>query len=545
MTTAPPRNVVSLLAAVAARCPARPALLAADGRVTYGELWSRVDRCSVGLRTAGLKPGDRCICMVPMSVDLYVILLGILKAGGVAVFVDPWIGMHQIAAFAAFAEPRAFVGVAKSHLLRLLQPALRHIPIGVTMGRRVGRLPARLALADLLTAPGDGAIHATAESDSALITFTSGSSGTPKGANRTHGFLNAQHTALKHEFPMHETDVDLTMFPVFALNNLAQGVTTVIPRIDFRRVADISGADVLAQIRAYGVTTCTGSPPFFDRLVEAAPGLALRRILTGGAPVSDTQLRRWRAAWPQTEIVVVYGSTEAEPVAHMDAAARLALEPMLHAAAPGFCTGRPTALLRTRVIRITKGPVVLGPRGWPAWEVPHGTVGELVVMGAHVCRDYFRNATAAAENKIVDADNTIWHRMGDTGYVDPNGRFWLVGRVHSTIVRDGTCVHPQLLEQAVAGPDVRQAAAVGLPDAQLGERVVLVVVPADSARAGGRDSGEPMSRAAWEEHCRRRVSQAGLVADEIRIVREPLPVDPRHNAKIDYAALRNRLRGAP
>jgi acyl-CoA synthetase (AMP-forming)/AMP-acid ligase II len=539
VVTFPDANVLSILRDVARTVPDTPALVTrgADGqdrRVTFRILWERIDRVSTGLRRLGLGPGDRAIVMIPMSIELYVALLAILKLGAVAVFVDPWIGWRQIAAFAAFAEPRAYVGVGRSHLLRWLAPRLRKIPLTVTTGRRWGSLPAGQTLAELETTPGNGVVAPVAPDDSALVTFTSGSSGEPKGADRTHGFLVAQHRALAAEFPAAPGDVDMPMFPVFALNNLATGVPSIVPAMDFRRVDRVDAATVLGQMRAHGVTTCTASPPFFDRLAghlsrtgEAPP--SLRRLLTGGAPVSDAQLRVWRGAFPGTEIQVVYGSTEAEPVAHLSAEERLAAVSDVRPASPGFCAGRLSERVRARVIRIERGPVELVSGSWEGWELPGGEIGELVVSGNHVGKSYYRNPRAVRENKIVDASGTVWHRMGDTGYFDGRERFWLAGRVHSTIRRGGALVHPQLVEQAARGEDprIRRIAAVGLPDPALGERVALVIETG---------AGEEL-----EADVRTRLAAAGWMVDEIVRTAESLPVDPRHNSKIDYPRLREKL----
>lgn len=529
-------NVLSVLRRVAGRVPDRPALILESGAITFGDLWERIGRASAGLRRLGLAPGDRAIVMIPMSIDLYVAMLSLLAMGAVAVFVDPWIGRRQIASFAAFAEPRAWIGIGRSHLLRLLDPRLRAIPRAVTTGWRLGPWPAPVSLADLEEAGGEGDLHPVSPGDPALITFTSGSSGEPKGANRTHGFLLAQGAALAAEFPAEEGDVDMPMFPVFALNNLASGVPSVVPAMDFRRVDRVDGARLLAQMRRHGVTTCTASPPFFDRLaaaVESRPGdrPGLRRLLTGGAPVSDAQLRTWRRAFPETAILVAYGSTEAEPVAHLAAEERLAATCPGRPLAPtlGYCAGAPIDRIRARVVRIHPGPIELGEGGWAAWELPAGAVGELVVSGDHVCRDYYRNPAAVRENKIAEpATGAVWHRMGDTGCFDAEGRFWLAGRVHSTIRRAGGLVHPQLVEQAACAEDprLRRAAAVGLPDPVLGERVVLVVETEEQGIA---------------EEIAGRIAAAGLPVDEILLTNDPLPVDPRHNSKIDYGRLRERL----
>lgn len=470
--------------------------------------------------------------MVPMSIDLYVVLLAVLKIGSVAVFVDPWIGRRQIAEFAALAEPAAFIGIGRSHLLRLADARLRSIPCTVTTGRAAFGVPAGRTLRQLRAASGDGAVEAVAPDDPALVTFTTGSSGAPKGANRTHGYLLAQHTALQTEFPYSENDIDLTMFPVFALNNLAKGIPTIVPSIDFRRVAQADGSALLRRIRQEVVTTMTASPPLVDALQSAVEGTtplsSLRRVLVGGAPVTDDQLRRWRRALPETEVVVVYGSTEAEPVAHIDADERLRLSGGVVARPLGYCAGIPTSLLETRIVRICDDPIHLGELGWEAWELPKGEVGELVVTGDHVGKDYYLSPEATAANKIRDTEGRIWHRMGDTGFFDDESRFWLAGRVHSTIYRRGTPFHPQLVEQAAAGQGVRRAAALGVSDVQLGQRLVVVV----QVDRSDKELADAVAQ---------RLGETGFAPDEVVLTCRALPVDPRHNSKVDYPRLRAML----
>ena len=197
---------------------------------------------------------------------------------------------------------------------------------------------------------------------------------------------------------------------------------------------------------------------------------------------------------------------------------------------PGFCMGRPTALLRTKIIPICK--TALGETRWEELALERGAVGELLVSGEHVCRDYYNNPDAVRENKIMGPDNIIWHRMGDTGYFDEQDRFWLVGRVHSTMYRDRVAVHPQLLEQAAqaADPGIVRAAAVGLPDAKLGERIIVVVQVVQDV-AGLADA------------VRQRLAAAGYPCDEVVVTGKTLPLDPRHNSKIEYGQLRAQLLG--
>ncbi|HEY0159460.1 MAG TPA: AMP-binding protein [Thermoanaerobaculia bacterium] len=478
-------NAVALLRHAARRHPDRVAFLERGTSTTFSALWDRVCRFSGALHAAGFAPGDRALIAIPMSVELYVSLLAVLKEGGVAVFLDPWVGKRAMIDLARHANLKAWLGTPKSHLLRLFVRGVGIAPL--SLHRFAG--PMREALYDA---------H---DDDRALITYTTGSSGRPKGVNRTHRILVAQHERLAEAFPSREGDVDYCAFPVFALNNLALGVTTSLD--------DPAAA-----------TTATASPPFFD----TAPPHPFRRILTGGAPVTDLQLRRWRAKWPEAEIAIAYGSSEAEPVAHITA------EERLRAGGRGYVAGKIVNGVRARIepigSSVPRGSSTLLSPEEP--EEPRGTprnseeIGELLVAGDHVCRDYDHDPHATRKNKVFDPDGTVWHRMGDTGWFDEEGRFRIAGRVHSTIWRYGVPVHAQLVEQAAQGDDerIRRVAAVAV-----GARVA-VVVESDA------DVGDDV---------RARLAAAGEPCDIVLVTRDPLPVDPRHQSKIDYDKLRARL----
>ncbi len=501
MTPSHTHNITSLLDQAAARNPDRPALVFGTLHTSFEQLLKHVNQCASLLIACGLQPGERVIIMIPMSPELYIALLGVMRCGAVAVFVDPWIPMRQIAAFAAFASPAGFIGIPKSHLLRLLSPKLARTRISISTGPVACGIPARFSLTRMATHPTNLPPAPVTPDHSALITFTSGSSGIPKGADRTHGFLKAQYEALCQGFDYRDGDIDMPMFPVFALRNLAAGITSVIPDMDFKNVAAVDPVIIEQQLLKHRATLVTASPPFIDRLAELTPPPRLRKILTGGAPVNAKQLARWHRAFPDTAIEIIYGSTEAEPVAHLTSHERLATE-----SEEGFCCGRPTPLLKTRIIEICKGPVT--PDELDEVTLPQGQTGELIVAGDHVCRGYFANPDALRENKIIQPDGTCWHRMGDTGYFDASGLFFLTGRVHSTIVRNGTILHAQVVEAEAAKqlPDATRVAAL-----EQGGRLVIIV------------QGEPATHT--------------IDADQILFTNTPLPLDPRHKSKIDYPKL--------
>jgi len=390
------------------------------------------------------------------------------------------------------------------------------------LGRRCGR---QVPIADV-----------TPET-TALVTFTTGSSGTPKGANRTHGFLLAQHRALDAHVPYEPGDTDLPAFPIFLLNNMAAGITTVVPAIDLARPADTDPERVLAQLLHERLPCATISPSLLHRMSRFAAehGVVLdglRRMITGGAPVGPGLVRDFARAAPGAELLILYGSTEAEPMTHVtgEEMLRWLEEEPGFAEQEGVCVGRMAEGLAWRLVRLHKGPIRLGEAGWVEWDVAEGAPGELIVAGEHVCRDYFRNDEALSRAKAQDGD-TVWHRTGDVGRLDEQGRLWLVGRVHNAILRGDATLFPVTPEEVLRGLDVvRQGAFVGLPDPELGERACAAFSTAEAPA----DAAE---EAAWCAVVREALEAAGVTVDDVRLVAR-VPMDPRHHSKVDYDRLR-------
>lgn len=519
-------NVAARLAERAALHPGRTAIVEYAGgrprRITFGGLAERVAALSAGMREAGIGAGDRVLLFVPMSIDLYVALLATLHAGGVAVFLDAWAGRERLDAAVAAARPRAFFGSPRAHLLRFLSPAVRAVPVKWIAGRRWPRLARHERRGAAVPA---AAVRAD---DPALVTFTTGSTGRPKGAARSHAFLWAQHRALAAHLRLAEQDVDMPTLPVFVLNNLAGGTTSVIPDFDPRRPAEIDPEAILRQLRAEGVTTSSGSPAFYGRLAgwcaERGTELPLRALWTGGAPVYPP-LARLLADTTAGEAHVVYGSTEAEPVAGIGAREMLAA---MERGGEGICVGATVPEIALRILRPHDGPVELGPRGWAEWDAAPGETGEVAVAGDHVLAGYLDDPAADRENKVRDGAR-VWHRTGDAARLDADGRLWLMGRVGQRVVRAGATWWSTPAEvRALGVSGVRHAAYLGLPDAAFGARAVLCV----ETEGGRLDEAE---RAAILERL------CPIPVDELRALPR-IPRDPRHASKTDTAELRRLLR---
>lgn len=524
-------NVISHLEEHRRQHADRPALLwsTADNTVanlTYGELASRVETVAAGLKRLGLDAGDRAFLFVPMSAELYVTMFAVQRIGAIAVFLDSWARGDQLADCARQVQPRAFIGPEAAFALAAQAPQLSAIPLRIVVGPHEGRYTASLEglVSEVLDCP----LAPLAGDHPALITFTTGSSGAPKGAERSHRFLCAQHLALDREIPYQDNDIDLPAFPVFALNNLAGGVSTVLPAIDLAQPSPDDGVRLVAQMKQAGVTCSTLSPWLLRGLTAAAKAgdfPKLRRVITGGAPISSDDVSAFAAVAPGAELHILYGSTEVEPIAHL--AARDMPD---EAEGEGVCLGRVSDGLEYRFIRPSHDPVELDDAGWDKWDVSRGQIGELVVHGDHVCHGYWRNPEAFGRAKIRDAQDRIWHRTGDLTYEDSQQRLWMVGRVHSAICRSGELLFPIKPEVVMKQqPFVLAAGYVGVPHTKLGEEAVAAFSVRD-------DQDTPDAEARILEVLR----TAGVTVD--RVVRlDKLPLDPRHHSKVEYGVLRELL----
>ena len=523
-------NIAEVLHAQATTRPQAAAIIETRrGRsrtLTFAGLEQASGQVAHLLHRAGLRPGDAVLLFQPMSADLYVALAAIFRLGLVAMFVDPWAGREHLEHCCSLKPPRALIAGAKAHLLRLLSPALRRIPLKFSTDLRVpGATP--LSRAGRL-APYEPVEACTPETP-ALLTFTSGSTGRPKGAVRTHGFLLAQHRALEQSLELKAGETDLTTLPIFVLANLASGVTSLIPDADLRRPGSIDAEAVVAQIDAHRPTRTVASPAFLERLADycelhgrVLPGF--ERVFTGGAPVFPRLLERLRRVAPGAEITAVYGSTEAEPMAHVGHHAIGAQDVSAMLAGRGLLAGFAVPRIQLRILSDQWGSPV-GPYTRPEFEAAclhAGEVGEIVVSGAHVLGGYL-DGHGDEETKFT-VEGTRWHRTGDAGYLDARGRLWLLGRCAARIEDARGTVYPFSVECAAQHhPGVRRAAVL----AHQGRRILAL---------------ELFDGVADRELLSLRQGLAWARIDEIR-VHEHIPVDKRHNAKIDYPALKKLLDG--
>ena len=504
--------------------PGLSLLTGATHTVTFGELERRVAHAASGLLAAGVGPGTRTALLVPPNADFFVIAYALLRVRAVPVVVDPGIGLRRVRDCLGEAAPAAFVGVAQAHLARRLLRWCPDARIAVTAGpvpvpgtrslRHVERDGSRRGRYAPVPRPDGGP---------AAILFTSGSTGPPKGVEHHEDGLLAQAALVGDLFGLGPGDVSLATFPPFALFGPALGMTTVVPRMDPTKPAKIVPSRVVRAARDTGATVMFGSPAVLDRLGRgAAAGThlpTLRQVISAGAPVPrDVQRRVLALLAPGAQVHTPYGATEALPVATIGSDELLALPD------DGICVGRPVPGVDVALMRVTDGPVETLT---PDRHVAPGEVGEVVVRGPVVSPAYADRpeATAAAKTRW---DGELAHRTGDLASRDAAGRLWFAGRVaHVVHTADGPLCSVPCEEVLNHHPAVRRTALVGIGAA--GDATpVAVVEMLDGAPMTGAVRRELGAIAAADPRTRTITT----------LLEHPrLPVDPRHNSKIDRPAL--------
>jgi long-chain acyl-CoA synthetase len=466
---------MNLATILAAGHDARPALLCDDGAVSYAELRSRAGSVAAALRAEGVRPGDRVGLLLPNGTTAVAALFAIWRVGAVAV------------------------------------------PLNVLLARP--EVEARLELAGVSLLVDDESLGAgdtqpaeavdRADGDPAVILFTSGTSGAPKGAILTHGSLRAAAEGAAEALALGERDVVLGSAPFSHVLGLATGVLSTLARGGaIAVVRRFDPDDTLAFMTRTGTTILLGVPTMCIALCQAArsaPALPPVRIAhVGGAAVPDEVAADFERTFGGA-LVEGYGLTEMSGIATTysgDDRRR-----------PGS-VGKPLPGTELRLA-----------------DPDESGAGEVQFRGPSVVAGYWENPAATAEAISPDG----WLSTGDVGRLDDDGYLYLIDRKKELVIRGGYNVYPREVEEALyAHPDVLEAAVVGVPDERLGEEVAAVVV----ARPGASLDVEALR--AWTKERVAAYKYPRLIA-----VVDELPKGPTGKIlkrEIDREALRASVR---
>lgn len=516
----------------------RTSRAAGRDRISFGELDDWVNRATRGFAALGIERGTRTLVMVRPGIDFFVVTFALFRTGAVPVMIDPGMGVSRLVECAAGVDLQAFVGIPLAQWVRILRPAgFRGIDRVVTVGRRMGW--SGPTLRELCS--GETSSHfrsETTSTDRAAILFTSGSTGPAKGVVYTHGMFGAQIRMIQSTYAMQPGEVDVPTFPLFALFSLAMGMTVVIPEMDASRPAKADPAKIVRAIVDNRATNTFGSPALWRNVAAYCTERriklpTLRRVLIAGAPVPlgvIEQLHQVLSA--DADVHTPFGATESLPVSSIAGRERLALARSAPLDA-GTCVGSPVADAEVRIIRISDQPIA----NWSdLLLVAQGEIGEIAVSGPMITHEYHGKPEATTAAKIVDGA-IIWHRMGDVGYFDPQGRLWYCGRKSQRVVTVEGTLFTDCVEGIVnSHPQVARSALVGV--GRKGEQTPVVVVEPKAGIGLGRSERKALAAEIvrlLRENCRFPIANCRLTWDVQ--FRRSLPVDVRHNAKINRERL--------
>jgi len=491
-------------------------------KITFAELQTSIDDASRGMLEIGIRPGMRVVVMVRPGIEFFQTVFSLFQIGATVVAIDPGLGMNGIGACVNEAQPDAFIGIPLANLARKMlgwgKATIKHcisvgfFPFAISWSKiiRLGQVSRQKF---------DGDIH-----DPAAILFTSGSTGISKGVVYQHDQFHAQVQALKSLYAIEPGEIDLPTFPLFGLFSPAMGMTTVIPEMDFTRPASANPEKIAGAIRHFQITNLFASPALLRRLSLLPEGLkfpSIKRVLSAGAPVPATEIANLAKRLNSgIHVFTPYGATEALPLASIGSDEILVETTFKTAIGFGVCVGKPVPGVTIRIMKIDDEPI-------QSWDdqllVPGGTIGEIVASGPMVTKHYMNRPDQESRAKMKGLDGQVYHRMGDLGYMDLQGRLWFCGRKSQRIIQGNKIHHTVPCEgifDSVQG--VFRSALVGVGPVGMQEPVVCIQK---------KDPGEDEAR--LREMILGIAKQFDQTKDVKKVLFHPsFPMDIRHNSKI-------------
>ncbi len=460
-------SILHMFSASVERAPEAPCLIWQGQPVRYDTVYAAAAHVATWLKAQGLAEGERVALALDSSSAFVYTYLGVGLAGGVVVLVNAQYRAAELSHLLSDSGTAFVLGHGPIlDEIRSLQPSLPALRQVCDCAPGVGPLAASAAPAAPLPLPRADSL--------ALLAYTSGTTGRSKGAMLTHANLAANIAAVTQAWRWTAADRLLLTLPLFHIHGLGVGLHGTLATggcADLRPRFD--PADVLAALATGSISLFFGVPTMYARLLASARGTTprtegMRLFVSGSAPLSPDVFEEFQRVFGQT-LLERYGMTET---------GMLTTNPLDGPRRPGM-VGRP----------FPGQEILVGEPGVP---LPPYQVGAVWTRGPNVFQGYWQQPEATAE-----AFRGGWFNTGDLGFLDETGVLTLVGRGKELIITGGFNVYPREVEEMLqTHPGVAEAAVIGLPDADLGERVVAVVVPHSPA-----PSAEELM-----EYCRARLA---------------------------------------
>ncbi len=502
--------------------------------LSYSKLNEECDRFATGLSDAGLEMGMKVLLMVKPSIEFIALTFALFKMGTVPILIDPGMGRKRLLECIRDVAPDAVIGIPLVHIIRLLfRGSFKTSRVNIVVGPSLPFLGKSLyEISPAVSGPFKIApikIAPTTRKSEAAILFTTGSTGPAKGVLYEHGMFDAQVQILKSLYNFQPGEKDLPGLPVFALFDVALGMTCVIPDMDPTRPAEVDPANIVEAVEDHGVTTSFGSPAIWKQVAAyclhkniTLP--SVKRILMAGAPVPGKLIEELKRIIPNGDVHTPYGATESLPVSSISGAEILNGPARANGEGKGTCVGKTAPGIKMKIIKSTDDVI-------DKWDeslvLPDGETGEIAVKGNVVTNIYYGNKEATEKAKIREGDE-FWHRIGDMGYFDDQGRLWFCGRkTHRVMSHEGPLDTIPFEGVFNRHDRVTRTALVGVEEN--GSTVPTIIVePIDGCFPESRKDVDKFKE---------ELTEIGAAFPHTAKIKDFLfhrrfPVDIRHNAKI-------------
>lgn len=472
-----------------------------DKNVTFHELYEYVANFKVYLEKKGIKKGQKILILVPMSIDLYISLFALWSIGAIPCFMDAGFiknGMKKN----DFNDINGVIGITKYILYSNINSRLRNLKIKINVNSIY-----KLKYNNVLN------VCDLEREFSAIYTYTSGTTGKPKIASRTHDFLNYQGEIIFKESNYEKSDIELSTMPIFTLSNINAGITTVIANGKFSDLGKSKPKKIVKQIEKYKINRIMAAPGILNIICNFCikNNITIKyinKIMTGGGAVFLNFINKLKMVFPNAEIITAYGSTEAEPISKL-IVTNLS-EEYIDKIKNGFGipAGKIVGVEDCKIINTNKEEIGEITKE-EFFRMQADGIGEIVVTGKNVLKGYV-GGIGDKENKF-SVDGTIYHRTGDMGIFDTNGELWLRGRKKEPYYNIEAALH--------ACFDIDKTAVF-----KNDNKLTLVL-----ERKCNLNLEEIMNKINFTK------------IDEIKFV-DKIPTDKRHSSKVDYNELKKMIK---
>jgi acyl-CoA synthetase (AMP-forming)/AMP-acid ligase II len=493
---------------------------------------------------SGLKPGDKVLMFVKPSVDFSAITFALFRCGLVPIFIDPGMGRKNLLSAIEHIGPHALIAEPIVHFLKMVFPrSFSTIKKSYTMGRlgfggtrSISKLKSRWE--NLKRKALEEIMHTCTKETMAAILFTSGGTGIPKAVHYNHGIFNAQIDRLQELFQLTPEDVDLPGFPLFSLFTISMGMKSAIPAMNPSKPAQANAEDLVKNINDHKATFVAGSPAIWQNLLDyclkkkiTLP--SVKYLVMFGAPVSLELHKGFKEILINGDTYTPYGATECLPVANISGTQVIQLNSLLleeqRKKGTSTCVGLPVQKTEVRIAPITDTELTnAGDIHW----LDSDQIGEVCIYSETVTPEYIGMPVKTKMAKIADSRGGLWHRMGDLGSLDSQGRLWFSGRLTHRLNIGGE-VTPCIPQESIFNSlsEIKRCAFVG-PVISGKVSPTLIIQP--NRKLTGQQQKEVENKV-------RTLDRQGNNLIQRVIFTPKLPVDVRHNIKIDRLKLKEQI----